>query len=134
MLRCEPLEPRDLPATLFVITHGLQLNTDQVPDWTRDMATAISRRLGLGASADAVPDNYCQKVDPFPFGTIPGVHDDDGIMDGGVVAGALNVDLSAAVRAWAGRTGDFSSHYEARDWYHWTVDADDTDAATVRYL
>ena len=260
MLRCELLEDRSVPATLFVITHGFQTNTDQVPDWTQDMAAALSRRLDLGVGAEsirasiqaynaptdapdprasdhflifnwaavsgftepgtaddsavagrladmvrvraaanggrpldvhfighsrgayvtlaavaalntpaddailgtvqmtlldpqdysafgqseavslAVPPNvdfaacYYQRIDPFLAGVVPGVHDDDGFMGGAVVAGALNVDLTDALRAWTGRTDEFSSHSEVRDWFHWTIDADDADAAAVRYL
>jgi len=79
--------------------------------------------------------NYYQKVDPFTGSSfIFGLRDEDGIMGGGVVTGALNVDLSVALRAWSGRTDEFPTHSEARDWFHWTIDTDDTDAASVRYL
>jgi len=261
MLRFEPLEDRSLPTTLYVISHGLQPDSNQAPAWTQDMAAAISRRLDLGVGAEAirasiqafnaptdapnpgasnqflifnwaaasgftepgraddpavagrlanmvraraaanggqpldvhfighsrgtyvtlkavselnttadnaalgtvqltlldvqdysafgqseavplvVPSNvdfaanYFQKVDPFTGSSfIPGLRDDDGIMGGGVVVGALNVDLSNAVRAWSGRTDEFPSHSEVRDWFHWTIDINDADAASIRYL
>lgn len=260
MLRFEPLEDRSLPTTLFVITHGFQPNTNQVPDWMQDMAGALSRRLNLGVSADAIrasiqaydapttapntgasnqflifnwaaisgfvnpgtaddpavagkladmvraraaanggqpldvhfighsrgtyvtlaavtalntpadnaalgtvqvtlldpqdysgfgqseaiplviPSNvdfaasYYQRIDPFLVGFIPGLRDDDGIMGGGIVTGALNVDVTDALRTWIGRTDEFPSHSEVRDWFHWTIDIDDTDSSAVRYL
>ena len=54
MLRYEPLEDRSLLDHLFVITHGFQPSRNQVPDWTQDMAAAISRRTRPGRVGEAI--------------------------------------------------------------------------------
>jgi Mg-chelatase subunit ChlD len=39
-----------------------------------------------------------------------------------VKGAGTEIDLTSALQAWAGRTGDRADHDEVRDWYLWTVD------------
>jgi hypothetical protein len=114
MLRCERLEDRCLPATLYVITHGLETNTDRVPDWTLDMAAALGRRLGLGVGADAVRASV-QAYDAPTDAPSPGASSDFLIFNWAAVSGlaspgtaddpAVAGRLAAMVRARAAAAG-----------------------------
>src|SRR5262249_37288753 len=65
-------------------------------------------------------DNYYQTIDPLP---IPGT---DGILGGGTVQGAVNIDLTPVLRNWNARVGGFGPHHsEVHGWYHWTIDTND---------
>src|SRR5438105_3160246 len=66
----ESLEDRLTPATLYVLTHGLEFNTSTVPAWLPDMADAINRRENLGYTSNQI-DNSVVAFDA-PTGAAPG--------------------------------------------------------------
>lgn len=104
----------------------LQLTTLD-PEYYSSPFNPENRPLIVPSNVDAA-DNYYQRVDRTI--SIPGVtSSDDAWFGGQTVAGALNVDLSEALRTWPGRGGIYSltpSHEEVRDWYHWTIEAEDS--------
>lgn len=57
-------------------------------------------------------DNYYQTAD---------------VLGGFALDGAINVDLTDVLKEWDGRTvGVQLQHQEVHDWYHWTIDTDDS--------
>jgi hypothetical protein len=99
------------------------------PEYYSSPFNAENRPLIVPSNVDFA-DNYYQRVDRTI--SIPGVTSSaDPWFGGQTVAGALNVDLSDALRTWPGRGGIYSltpSHEEVRDWYHWTIEAEDAAA------
>ena len=97
------------------------------PEYYSSPFNAENRPLIVPSNVDEA-DNYYQRVDRTI--SIPGVtSSDDSWFGGSTVAGALNVDLSEALRSWPGRGGIYSltpTHEEVRDWYHWTIETDDS--------
>ncbi|HEY8505134.1 MAG TPA: vWA domain-containing protein, partial [Gemmataceae bacterium] len=70
-LRVESLEDRTTPATLYVITHGLQ-GTDSPPAWVFDLAEAIDARTGNRFSTDQINASVLRATDPPGSGVPPG--------------------------------------------------------------